>query len=196
MSKGPTHKDTLTRIKKLDELVLVSLAQKQLPYVTFAYEELMRRYQKHLHSIALRYLSNNADAEEVVHDVMLKVFVRITKFESRSSFKTWIYRLTYNESVDKIRSREKHATAPLDQETELSVSDELELCNASELNAIDSRMKTLNAVDRSIVVFRVQFELEFKEIAEIVELNLSTVKMKYKRALEKLRHSNNKSDLS
>jgi RNA polymerase sigma-70 factor (ECF subfamily) len=189
VSKHVSIKDALTRIKELDELELVSLTQKQLPYVTIAYEELMRRYQKHLHSIALRYLSNNADAEEVVHEVMLKVFVHIKKFENRASFKTWIYRLTYNESVDKIRAIAKHATVQ-DQEIDFLPAEETEHGNSSEFNTIDSWMKTLNAIDRSIVVFRVQFELDFKEIAEIVGLNLSTVKMKHRRSLEKLRRLN------
>tara|TARA_R110001592_G_scaffold103247_2_gene290976 strand:+ start:14302 stop:14889 length:588 start_codon:yes stop_codon:yes gene_type:complete len=189
VSKHVSIKDTLTRIKELDELELVALAKKQLPYVSFAYEELMRRYQTQVHSIALRYLNNHADAEEVVHEVMLKIFVHLKKFEGRSSFKTWIYRLTYNESVDKIRAIAKHAAAH-NQEIESIPAEEVEHLNSSELSAIDSWMKTLNAIDRSVVVFRIQFELDFKEIAQIVDLNLSTVKMKHKRALEKLRKSN------
>ncbi len=195
MSKKPTFKDTLTRLKELDELELVLLTQKQLPYVTKAYEELMRRYQTQLHSIALRYLANHADAEEVVHDVMLKVFIHIKKFEKRSSFKTWIYRLTYNESVDKIRSLTKHQTLQ-DQDIETIAAEQKRHFQSSELKALDEWIKTLPAVDRSIVVFRVQFELDFKEIAEIVDLNLSTVKMKHIRALEKLRNSNIKHHFS
>ena len=189
MSKHTSIKDTLTRIKELDELGLVVLAKKQLPYVTFAYEELMRRYETHLYNIALRYLNNNADAEEVVHEVMLKVFVNLKKFEGRSSFKTWIYKLTYNESVDKIRAVARHPSTQ-NQDIELTAAEEVEPLSSSELSAIDSWMKTLNAIDKSIVVFRIQFELDFKEIAQIVDLNLSTVKMKHKRALEKLRNSN------
>lgn len=189
MSKHTSIKDTLTRIKELDELGLVALAKRQLPYVTFAYEELMRRYETHLYNIALRYLNNNADAEEVVHEVMLKVFVNLKKFEGRSSFKTWIYKLTYNESVDKIRAAARHSSTQ-NQDLELIAAEEVEHLSSSELSTIDSWMKTLNAIDKSIVVFRIQFELDFKEIAQIVDLNLSTVKMKHKRALEKLRNSN------
>lgn len=189
MSKHTSIKDTLTRIKELDELELVALAQRQLPYVTFAYEELMRRYQKQLHSIALRYLRNNSDAEEVVHDVMLKAFVNLKNFENRSSFKTWIYRLTFNESVDKIRAVSKHPSTP-ELEVDLLPSREIQHSLSAESAILDQWMKQLNAIDRSIIVFRVQFELDFKEIAQIVDLNLSTVKMKHKRALEKLRKSN------
>lgn len=195
MPQKPTFKDTLTRLKELDELELVVLSQKQLPYVTKAYEELMRRYQTQLHSIALRYLANHADAEEVVHDVMLKVFIHIKKFENRSSFKTWIYRLTYNESVDKIRSITKHQTDQ-DQDVEIIASESNHFHQTSELKVLDDWIKTLPPVDRSIVVFRVQFELDFKEIAEIVDLKLSTVKMKHIRALEKLRNSNIKHHFS
>lgn len=187
MSKHPSLKDTLTRLKELDEQELVSLTQKQLPYVTAAYEELMRRYQSQLHSIALRYLANHADAEEVVHEVMLKVFIHLKKFENRSSFKTWVYRLTYNESVDKIRSVTKHATGE-DQDLESIPAEQKDHLQASELKSLDHWLKTLSALDRSIVVFRVQFELDFKEIAEIVDLKLSTVKMKHICALEKLKN--------
>jgi RNA polymerase sigma-70 factor (ECF subfamily) len=187
VTKPASFKDTRARIKALNEPELVVLVKKQLPYVTTAYEELMRRYQTQLHSIALRYLNNDADAEEVVHEVMLKVFVNIRKFEHRSSFKTWIFRLAYNESVDKIRANSKHILSG-GSEGDDYPAEETSTIHTPEINDLDSRMKMLNAVDRSIVVFRVQFELDFKEIADIVDLNISTVKMKYSRALEKLRN--------
>ena len=192
MSEKPILRNVRARLKEMDEQELVCLTQKQLPYVTTAYEELMRRYQTQLHSIALRYLANHADAEEVVHEVMLKVFVHLKKFENRSSFKTWIYRLTYNESVDKIRCLSRHSNSQ-SMDIELIPAEESHQNQTSELKQLDQWMKTLDAIDRSIVVFRVQFDLEFKEIAEIVNLNLSTVKMKHIRALEKLSKLSNKS---
>ena len=162
------------------------LVKKQLPYVTTGYEELMRRYQAQLHSIAWRYLNNDADAEDVVHEVMLKVFVHIKKFEQRSSFKTWIFRLAYNESVDKIRANSKYIFSENGENEEQS-TEEHNAIDRPEIANLNTKMKMLGAVDRSIVVFRVQFELDFKEIAEIVGLNISTVKMKHSRALDKLR---------
>lgn len=79
MTQHPSLKDIKARLKELDDQALVALAQKQLPYVTSAYEELLSRYQHQLFNIAQRYLSNSADAEEVVHEIMLKVFVHLKK---------------------------------------------------------------------------------------------------------------------
>ncbi|HBO92124.1 MAG TPA: RNA polymerase subunit sigma, partial [Gammaproteobacteria bacterium] len=72
---------------------LVAIARRQLPHVTLAYEVLMRRYQDALIRTCTRYLNSVEDAEEVVHEVMLKVFHGLARFKGESSFKTWLYRI-------------------------------------------------------------------------------------------------------
>ena len=84
---------------------LVAIARRQLPHVTLAYEVLMRRYQDALIRTCTRYLNSVEDAEEVVHEVMLKVFHGLARFKGESSFKTWLYRIAHNESMTCLRKR-------------------------------------------------------------------------------------------
>ncbi|MCG8536726.1 MAG: sigma-70 family RNA polymerase sigma factor, partial [Pseudomonadales bacterium] len=126
------------------------------------------------------------DAEEVVHEVMLRVFHGLQKFKGDSSFKTWLYRIAYNESMTMLRKRK-------DQDSLEDVPESYLLGEGKGVERdvmamrVDRWVSQLNEEDRTIVVFRAVAELEFKEIATIVDMKLSAVKMRYQRALEKLK---------
>ena len=133
-----------------------------------------------------RYLGSSHDAEEVVHEVMLRVFHGLQKFKGDSSFKTWLYRIAYNESMTMLRKRK-------DQDSLEDVPESYLLGEGKGVERdvmamrVDRWVSQLNEEDRTIVVFRAVAELEFKEIATIVDMKLSAVKMRYQRALEKLK---------
>jgi len=177
---------TRARLKQLADDELVLIARKQLPHVTLAYEVLMRRYQDALMRTCNRYLGSSHDAEEVVHEVMLRVFHGLQKFKGDSSFKTWLYRIAYNESMTMLRKRK-------DQDSLEDVPESYLLGEGKGVERdvmamrVDRWVSQLNEEDRTIVVFRAVAELEFKEIATIVDMKLSAVKMRYQRALEKLK---------
>lgn len=174
------------RLKQLNDDELLLIARKQLPHVTLAYEVLMRRYQDALMRTCNRYLGSSHDAEEVVHEVMLRVFHGLPKFKGESSFKTWLYRIAYNESMTLLRKRK-------DQDSFDTVADSSFMAEGQSVERdvmgmrVDRWVSQLNENDRTIVIFRAVAELEFKEIAIIVDMKLSAVKMRYQRALEKLK---------
>lgn len=174
-------------LQLLSDEELVKLSKHQLPYVTTAYEVLIARYQKTLLSICYRHLNSMADAEDVTHEVMLKVFRNLGIFKERSSFKTWLFRIAYNESMNLLRKR--------NSQNNLMEAIESERGNAESNDSnkdsmgIGNMLYTLNTTERTIVIFRTVSELEFVEIAKIVDMKLSAVKMRYRRALEKLRKS-------
>jgi len=68
-------------------------------------EALLGRYQDKVYRLALSFTKNPADAEEVLQDVFLTVYRKITSFEGRSAFSTWLYRITVNTALMKLRGR-------------------------------------------------------------------------------------------
>ena len=172
------------RLSQYEDAELVRIAQMQLPYVTTAYEVLFHRYHKPLVKICFRYLGSVEEAEETVSDTMFNVFNNLTRFEARSSYKTWVYKIAYNLSVTKLRKKQLDLVN-IDEAKD--VPNNTDNNNLGEDNEqINQWLNTLSVRERSIVVFRVVGCLEFAEIAQIVDEKLSTVKMKYKRALDKM----------
>lgn len=68
-------------------------------------EALLGRYQDKVYRLALSFTKNPADAEEVLQDVFLTVYRKIASFEGRSAFSTWLYRITVNTALMKLRGR-------------------------------------------------------------------------------------------
>ena len=68
-------------------------------------EALLGRYQDKVYRLALSFTMNPADAEEVLQDVFLAVYRKIASFERRSAFSTWLYRITVNTALMKLRGR-------------------------------------------------------------------------------------------
>jgi len=175
--------------RELSDEELVERARHELLHTTLAYEELMRRYQRTLFNVCARYLGNERDADDVTQEVMLKVLHGLRNFEGKSRFKTWLYSITYNECITQYR-KEKRKRRLLDA---LSLDPQEEVVQPRESipaasKGLDALLVNVNPIDREILVLRFVAELEFQEIAEIMHLGLSATKMRYKRALDKLRN--------
>ncbi|HKM38241.1 MAG TPA: RNA polymerase sigma factor SigX [Thiopseudomonas sp.] len=175
--------------EELSDEELVAHAKNELFHVTRAYEELMRRYQRTLFNVCARYLGNDRDADDVSQEIMLKVLYGLKKFEGKSKFKTWLYSITYNECTTQYRKdRRKRrlfdalSLNPLDEEVNPEPID-------TKNNDLDRWLVGVNAIDKEIIILRFVAELEFQDIASIMHLGLSATKMRYKRAIDRLRES-------
>lgn len=173
---------------QLSDEELAERARSELFTVTRAYEELMRRYQATLYNVCARYLGNERDADDVSQEIMLKVLYGLKKFEGKSKFKTWLYSITYNECITQYRKERRKrrllealSLNPLDEATEDDTPE------VPEDNSLDRWLLNVNQIDREIIILRFVAELEFQEIANIMHLGLSATKMRYKRAIDKLK---------
>ena len=70
-----------------------------------AFEALLKRYQGKIYRLALSVTKNREDAEEVLQDAFLSVYRKIASFDGRSAFGTWLYRITVNAALMKLRGR-------------------------------------------------------------------------------------------
>ncbi|HTN31055.1 MAG TPA: RNA polymerase sigma factor SigX [Pseudomonas sp.] len=174
--------------RELSDEELVARAHQELFHITRAYEELMRRYQRTLFNVCARYLGNDRDADDVCQEVMLKVLYGLKNFEGKSKFKTWLYSITYNECITQYRKerRKRRLVDALSLEPQEEASEE-KTSNVEDKGGLDRWLVHVNPIDREILILRFVAELEFQEIADIMHMGLSATKMRYKRALDRMR---------
>ncbi|MBK7096875.1 MAG: sigma-70 family RNA polymerase sigma factor [Saprospiraceae bacterium] len=87
----------------------IILIEKTLSGDLNSFEQIVRKYNSIVFTLALRILKNREEAEETAQDVFLKAFKSLRSFNSKSKFSTWIYRIAYNESVNRLRSQKKYS---------------------------------------------------------------------------------------
>ncbi|MCE5359688.1 MAG: sigma-70 family RNA polymerase sigma factor [Acidithiobacillus sp.] len=172
----------------LDDAMLVAQAQSELPYRTEAYTNLVRRHGRKIRSLAQRFTADSAEAEDLTQEILLRVYVELPRFRGESGFSTWLWRLATHLCIDHQR---RTAARPKTENAESLVENTMHPIDR--IAAIESRLdaerllKTLDPEDRSIVLLRLLMDLEFREIAAILDSGLSATKMRYSRAIEKLR---------
>jgi RNA polymerase sigma factor (sigma-70 family) len=75
-----------------------------------ALEDLVQRHQAWIYNIAVRMLYHPQDAEDATQEILIKVLTRLSSFEGRSSFRTWLYRIVVNHVLNMKRGRVEHAS--------------------------------------------------------------------------------------
>lgn len=162
-----------------------------------ALEELFRLHSAKLYNVALRILGDPSDTEEVIQDVFWLVYRKAGSFQGQAQFSTWLYRLTVNAALGKIRRSKKnkevsyeefmpkfqddghHAVRPV-----VDWSDTLdEKYSAREIHQLlAAALDQLKPTDKSIIVLSDLEGLSDKEIAETLGLTVSAVKTRLHRA--------------
>jgi RNA polymerase sigma-70 factor (ECF subfamily) len=165
-----------------------------------AFRHLVERHSRSVFRLAYRFTGDEQDAEDVVQETFLRAFREIRRFEARSSFATWLYRITVNCSHDLLRQRPKAGTRPSLDDPDLRVAAGLADSSAAadpmrELTSrrIDERvraaMDALSGQERSAFVMRHYEGLSIEEIGGVLNLNASAAKHSIFRAVQKLRRS-------
>ncbi|MBI3088148.1 MAG: sigma-70 family RNA polymerase sigma factor [Candidatus Omnitrophica bacterium] len=161
-----------------------------------ALEALMVQYQARVFGLALRLTGNRQDAEEVLQDVFLAVFQKIGGFRGDSKLSSWIYRITTNAALMKLRKRPKVKEIPLAEELGPAMTDEGMIAepvvdwsrlpndelDRKELGQrIEQAMNLLPADYRSVVVLRDVEGLSEQEACEILSLSEAALKSRLHR---------------
>lgn len=150
-------------------------------------EQIIDTYSDYLYRIAFIYTKDRLAAEEVVQDVFMKYYQTSTQFKGEASLKTYLVKMTINRSYDYLRSwkNKKHTLLEFFQAT---TKDTEQLYIEQELQAeITAAVLTLPVKDREVLLLYYYEEMTVFEIAELLELAVSTVKSRLQRARVKLK---------
>lgn len=162
----------------------------------FAFEELFMLYRDDVFRFAFLVVHDSSLAQDVVQEAFLKVFRSIAKFQFRSSFKSWLYRVAVNEAITILRRRkikeelDPTPGATLDQGGTPSRDWQPEeaALHSEERRLLRFAIDQLDPVHRSVVVLKYFHEFSDTEIATVIGCPAGTVKSRLHRARELLRH--------
>lgn len=80
-----------------------------------AFAELVRKYQSKVHSLAFGFTRNDAQADDLAQDIFLKAWLGLPRFEAKSRFGTWLYRIAVNRLKDHLRKKASSREVPLEE---------------------------------------------------------------------------------
>ncbi|MBX7144098.1 MAG: sigma-70 family RNA polymerase sigma factor [Oligoflexia bacterium] len=165
---------------------------------TASFEELISRYASKAFSLSLRLTKNQEDAEEVLQDVFVTVFRKIDSFQGKSSFSSWLYRITVNSAFMKLRKRKQDRSVPIEElpsQLQKSLTTPANLHHETEIvtlrhelgAALEDAIRKLPDEYRPVFVLRDVDGLTSREVGKILNLTIPAVKSRLHRSRLMLR---------
>ncbi|NLI60518.1 MAG: sigma-70 family RNA polymerase sigma factor [Clostridiales bacterium] len=162
-----------------------------------AFEELVLLFDKKIYNYCLRMTNNPSDAEDLAQEVFIKVYRNLKSFRKDSKFSTWIYRIAHNTCVDNYR-RKRFKLISLnkeeDQQEEMDIPSpnplpEEQLVSQEQYKLIKECIAELKPKYKSVIILRDIQSYSYKEIADILDIPIGTVKSNISRARALLREA-------
>ncbi len=154
-----------------------------------AFSELVRRHQRSVLRLSLRFVKDMDTAEDVTQEAFIKAYEKLNSFEGRASFKSWLFQIAVNTARNKIREWKRETVDIDDVQLAVDAEAEMTLVHASVSDILQQEVDKLPIKQRTALVLRVYEDLSFNEIAEIMECPYDTAKANYRHALLKLRNT-------
>lgn len=159
-----------------------------------AYAMLVKRHQRYVFTLALRFVKSRENAEEVAQDCFVKVYKSLNQFQQQSKFTTWLYTIVYTTSMTFLR-RKKPETSSMDDD---AVFMQVILRQAQDGKAnlaeqksqsyyVNLAINKLLPDDAAILTLFYQGEQSLEEIAQVIGMETNTVKVKLHRARHRLK---------
>ncbi|EGW38689.1 RNA polymerase sigma factor [Desulfosporosinus sp. OT] len=146
------------------------------------FSALYKKYKNPIFSYIFYLAGDRPAAEEICQDVFLKVYLNIARFENRSSFKTWIYRIAKNAYLDYIRAQKRKVAIEsielfAKELEDKGMSPEEYAVNTATKELIEKTLNKMSQKYRMLLILRDIQNLSYKEISDITEMELNTVKV-------------------
>ncbi|MFZ5648074.1 MAG: RNA polymerase sigma factor [Bacillota bacterium] len=163
-----------------------------------AFDELVRRYQTKVYTVAFRFMGNHADAGDLAQEAFIRAYQALSTFRGDSSFATWLYRIASNACRDELRKQQRQKKVSLDEmimqpggNLSLAAPDhspEEHLESIEMRDMVQRHLNELSGDHRLILVMRDIQGLSYEEIATSLECNVGTVKSRLSRARQALKN--------
>jgi RNA polymerase sigma-70 factor (ECF subfamily) len=166
----------------LDDAALVAAAQGG---DRNALDQLLRRHYDRLHAVCRRIAGSRRDADDACQEALIKIVRNLPRFDGRSSFGTWAYRIATNAALDELRRRRRQPQltgVDDDQPSEQADSDaHRPMDQLGDRLVLDAALAELPDDLRTAVVLRDVAHLDYAEIAEALDIPVGTVKSRISR---------------
>ena len=172
-----------------------------------AFEQLLLEHQKNVYNLCYRMAGDPDDAMDLSQETFLRAWRCLDQYQFASAFSTWLYRLCSNICIDFLRKRRRHQTVPLTfedadgEEQTYAVPDaqplpeeqvELKLTHET----LAAAMAQLLPEHRAVLQLRVVNEMSYEQIADVLDIQIGTVKSRLSRARNQLKKILERGNLS
>ena len=154
------------------------------------FETIYDRYGLKIFQKCLSFTKDSDEAKDLAHDIIVKIYLSLSKFAGKSMFSTWIYSITYNYCVDNQAKKRKEQTLSEEIKRE---STEIETVEPSDAELMEINIAVLHLLldkigvaEKSLLLMKYQDGLSIKEMVELTGFGESAIKMKLKRSKSKL----------
>jgi RNA polymerase sigma-70 factor (ECF subfamily) len=166
-----------------------------------AYTEIVNRYLKLILNFVYRLIGNQKEAEDITQDVFLKSWKSLKRFDTKKSFRTWIFSIARNAAIDYLRKRKDVPISLFDSDDGNNViednltdeelkPDELYALTENKIH-IEKIMNELSIVQKQVIMLKYMNEMSLSEVAEVMKIPIDTAKSHHRRALKRLKEAHN-----
>lgn len=173
------------------------IIERTLAGETDAFGLLVQRWERPIYGLSLRMLGRDEDARDVCQETFLAAFRNLSKFRGDAKFSSWIYRIALNACNTKLRKNGTVSEYSLDAEDaegrkfelpDLEVEDSLERVHRDERAVLVRRaLQALPGEMRQVLIMKEYHEMTFAEIADVLQIPVSTVKSRLYTGLQQMR---------
>ena len=160
-----------------------------------AFGELVRRWERRIFALTYGMLGREEDARDATQETFLAAFRNLRGFRGEAKVSSWLHRIAVNQCISRQRRTKVRGESALDEELETGATGFVTSLSYSPAHIVEGRQETLavrRAINslpldlRQVVVMKEFEELTFREIADALDLPLSTVKSRLYTALKQL----------
>lgn len=146
------------------------------------------RFSRVVYNKCYGFSKSKEEAEDLTHDVFIRLFVKLKTFKGNSKFATWLYSFTYNFCVNYVQrnahKKKEKVTVVTDNIKDDDFSEEIEDATLFELKSekLGKALNLIDPADKMILLMKYQDDMSIKDIMEALNVGESAVKMRIKRA--------------
>ena len=148
--------------------------------------QLYKQYSKGMYNIAIRFLNNKMDAEDILQESFIKAFDRLGELQNKDLFGSWLKRIVINNCISLQRKR-KITFEEIDEKRHGEPEERDEGIPEVDPALVHRAIKELPSKGRTVLVLRALEGYSHKEIAESLDISVSTSKTQYSRSLSLLK---------
>lgn len=150
------------------------------------------RYADKVYGKCISLCKDSNTAQDLMHDVMVKILTKLSQFKGTSDFSFWVYSVTYNYCMDYLRKKKRKIVTEVADENafENVATDDIEKENKilleMRLEQLEMLFEKLNTQEKAVLLLRYQDGHSIKDISAILDISESAVKMRLKRSRDRI----------
>ena len=175
-------------VSQKDEEIALLIQSGKVEFFDF----LIERYENKIRRYSRKFLSDYEDINDILQDVFIKAYKNIQSFDTKRKFSPWLYRIAHNELVNALKKKKRNPLPLFDLDvffpqyfSDNSLNQQIDRQDMREI--IDKCLDKLELKYREPIILYYFEELNYKEIADVMQIPISTVGIRIKRAKKIMR---------